>query len=132
MLDPQRQAVSEAVTKFRIPIYRRSEARDDKWKIVKSWFKAHQISKVDPNYVNSVQYSHQAKIYVTGTNYGEVSMWDGKDCMPLGTLNSPAFDGPKMEAYLAKHGPKPLNGANNGDDDEFFESIDVDLDEANT
>ena len=114
----------ESVGKYRIPIYHRSDARDDKWKIVKSWFKAHTISKVDPNYVNSVKYSHKAKIYVTGTSFGEVSMWDWKDCMPLGTLNSTSFDIPKMVRYLERS--NPLTGRD--PEDPFFD-IQADLDD---
>ena len=136
--DPLKMRQNESVTKFKATErYQRSEARDDKWRIVKDWFKAHKISKIDPNYVNSVKYSHAARIYVTGTSYGEVSMWDWKDCMPLGTLNALTFDCPKMVAYLARHKPRAhgearglgvdvLNEQGSVDDD-FFDRRDLEF-----
>ena len=90
----------DAQVKFKVQIYHKSEMRNDKWKTVKGWFKAHIISKRDPNYVNSVKYSHTAKIYVTGTSSGQVNLWDNQVCMPLGTLNSCEFSIPRINQYL--------------------------------
>ncbi len=59
---------------------------------MKTWFEMHKIEKMDPAYVVSVKFSQAARVYVTGTTTGEVKIWDSKDCRPLGTLNSSAWN----------------------------------------
>ncbi len=60
-----------------------------KWKVVKNWFEAHKISKLDDSYVVSVKFANVMRIFVTGTSKGEVKLWsNSQDIELLGVLNS--------------------------------------------
>lgn len=55
----------------------------------KNWFSAHDIAKLDDQYVVSVKFAQVMEIFVTGTSKGEVKLWSsGGECQLLGILNS--------------------------------------------
>ena len=72
-----------AVHTKRVPVYVPeidSAGEPVKWRIVKSWFTAHNLSKTEPHFVNNVKYSKAMNIFLTSTNFGEVKLWDSKSC----------------------------------------------------
>ena len=63
--------------------------KQSRWHMVKNWFSAHSISKLDDSFVVSVKFASVMRIFVTGTSKGEVKLWgNGPDCQCLGVLNS--------------------------------------------
>jgi hypothetical protein len=44
--------------------------------MIKGWFEAHKIHKMDPAYVVSVKYAPNVKIFLSGTSKGEVKLWN--------------------------------------------------------
>jgi hypothetical protein len=63
--------------------------------MVKPWFTAHHIHKMEPTYVVSVKFAVSVKIYVTGTSKGEVKLWSTQ-CEVLGVLNSSNWEPSKV------------------------------------
>lgn len=59
-----------------------------KWDIIKPWFTAHYIHKMDNAYVVSVKFCSSTKIFVSGTSRGEVKLWDNQNYNSIGILNS--------------------------------------------
>ena len=74
-----------------------------KWPIVKNWFIAHRIYKMEPSYVVSAKFVNVAKVYVTGTTHGEVKLWDNRHCECLGIINSPNWCSHELEHHLSHH-----------------------------
>jgi hypothetical protein len=60
--------------------------------MVKGWFEAHKIHKMDPTYVVSVKYAPNVKIFLSGTSKGEVKLWNSQNCDLLAVLNSSNYD----------------------------------------
>lgn len=50
-------------------------------------------------YVNSVKFAEKARIFITGTNSGEVKLWSTEG-MILGTLNSMDWDDRIIQRYI--------------------------------
>lgn len=48
--------------------------------MVKPWFIAHNIQKMEASYVVSVKFASSVNIYLTATNKGEVKLWSTKEC----------------------------------------------------
>ena len=74
-----------------------------KWPVVKNWFIAHRIYKMEPSYVVSAKFVAVAKVYVTGTTHGEVKLWDNQHCECLGVINSPNWCPHELEHHLTHH-----------------------------
>jgi hypothetical protein len=70
------------------------------WPVLKFWFCAHYIAKSDPYYVSTVRFCQTAGIYITGTSRGEVNLWGGFDCTPLGSLNSKQWPVESISRHL--------------------------------
>ena len=64
------------------------------------WFRAHTLTKITHDYVNTVKFMERENIWVTGTTNGEVKLWTGKECLPLGTLNSEKWNTEKIQKYV--------------------------------
>ena len=61
-----------------------------RWTILKPWFQAHSIGKLDDSFVVTVKFAQQMRIFVTGTSKGEVKLWSsGIECECLGFINDP-------------------------------------------
>ena len=41
-------------------------------------------------------------MFVTSTNFGEVKLWDNRNCHPIGTLNSPDYNPSSIIGYIKK------------------------------
>ena len=74
----------------------------DKWPILRNWFTAHSFSKTEPLFVNNVKFSCSASLFITSTNFGEVKLWDGRNCHPMGCLNSRDFNPTQIISYIKK------------------------------
>lgn len=74
----------------------------DKWPILRNWFTAHTFSKTEPFFVNNVKFSRSASLFVTSTNFGEVKLWDSRNCHPMGCLNSRDFNPTNVISYIKK------------------------------
>ena len=74
----------------------------EKWRVIRSWFTAHSLSKTEPHFVNIVKYSQATCMFLTSTNYGEVKLWDNMSCMPLGTVNTPEFKPAAVMKYITQ------------------------------
>ena len=58
-----------------------------RWQVVKPWFSAHTIPKLDNSFIVTAKYAQFMNIFVTGTSKGEVKLWSNTmEC--LGVLNS--------------------------------------------
>ena len=57
---------------------------------------------MDPSYVVTIKYAEIACIYVTGTNSGEVKLWDRNNCTCLGVLNSQEWDPTNLLKHIGK------------------------------
>lgn len=67
--------------------------RSIKWQIIKPWFAAHNIHKMETSFVVSVKYASHIKVFITATSKGEVKLWNNTtECECLGTLNSSNWD----------------------------------------
>lgn len=62
-------------------------ANSARWEVVKKWFPAHDLDRMDPAYLVSVKFAAVARVYITATTLGEVKLWDSFDLSPIGTLN---------------------------------------------
>ena len=64
-----------------------------RWPTIKPWFVAHNIGKLDDQYVVTVRYALVMRVFVTGTSKGEVKIWGSDaECTKLGSINSPYSD----------------------------------------
>ena len=72
------------------------------WKIVRFWFTAHQISKNDAYFVNTVKFSKAAGMFITGSSIGEVKLWSAIDCQPLGLLNAKQWASETIQSHIKK------------------------------
>ena len=70
------------------------------WAIVKFWFTAHQISKNDAYFVNTVKFCKAAGMFITGSSIGEVKLWSAIDCQPLGLLNAKQWVGQTITSHI--------------------------------
>ena len=68
--------------------------------VLKNWFVAHKIHKMDPAYVVSTKYVQIAKVFVTATTSGEVKLWDNRYCDCLGILNSAGWDPRDLQRHM--------------------------------
>ena len=75
---------------------------DDQWPTVRNWFSAHSFSKTEPFFVNNVKFSKAASMFITSTNFGEVKLWDNKNCHPVGILNAPDYNPISVMSYIKK------------------------------
>ena len=86
MQEPQNKIVQ---TK-RVPIYKAQidpkTNELEKWKVIKTWFRAHDLNKTQPHFVNIVRFSKVMKVFITSTNFGEVKLWD-QNLQCYGVLN---------------------------------------------
>ena len=73
-----------------------------RWTVLKNWFVAHKIHKMEPAYVVSAKYVHIAKVFVTATTGGEVKLWDNKYCDCLGILNSANWDPRDLQRHMGR------------------------------
>ena len=87
MQEPQNKIVQ---TK-RVPIYKAQidpkTNEPEKWRVIKTWFRAHDLNKTQPNFVNIVRFSKVMKVFITSTNFGEVKLWDHQNLQCFGVLN---------------------------------------------
>lgn len=58
------------------------------WRIEQYWFTAHQISKNDVYFVNTVKFCKAAGLFITGSSNGEIKLWSAIDCKAVGLLNA--------------------------------------------
>jgi hypothetical protein len=79
-----------------------------KWPIVKNWFNAHRLYKMEPSYVVSAKFVTVARVYVTGTTHGEVKLWDNQHCECLGIVNSPSWCPHELEHHLSHHNDRHI------------------------
>ena len=64
------------------------------------WFQAHQECKTSHDYVNTVKFMPLERMWVTATTSGEVKLWSGYECLPLGQLNSDNWDIQKIKNHV--------------------------------
>ena len=83
-----------------VPVF--NSSGNDQWPTVRNWFSAHSFSKTEPHFVNNVKFSKTASLFVTSTNFGEVKLWDNKNCHPVGILNSPDYNPSNIIGYIKK------------------------------
>lgn len=90
-------------------IYTSGYKKDFKWTMLLPWFRAHDISKMEPAYVLDVKHAKSANVFVSCTSHGEVKLWSvgrkpGDYCLSLGTLNSKDWDNSLIKGYLQIRG----------------------------
>lgn len=78
-------------------IKKKQPQRDVKWRVLKPWFAAHSIHKMETAFVVSVKYAAHIKVWVTCTSKGEVKLWQNSNAMDcLGILNSANWDSSRI------------------------------------
>ena len=72
------------------------------WKIQQYWFTAHQISKNDVYFVNTVKFCKAAGLFITGSSNGEIKLWSAIDCKAVGLLNSKQWISGDVTSHIEK------------------------------
>ena len=64
--------------------------------MLEPWFEAHKTHRMEATFVVSVKFAASVRIFLTGTNKGEVKLWSNLHCECLGVLNSNNWDPTKV------------------------------------
>ena len=72
------------------------------WKIQQYWFTAHQISKNDVYFVNTVKFCKAAGLFITGSSNGEIKLWSAIDCKAVGLLNAKQWISGDVTSHIEK------------------------------
>ena len=52
------------------------------------------------NFVVSVKFVKQMKVFISGTSCGQVKIWTNRTCQQLAILNSPDWDPKRLISYI--------------------------------
>ena len=72
------------------------------WRIQQYWFTAHQISKNDVYFVNTVKFCKAAGLFITGSSNGEIKLWSAIDCKAVGLLNAKQWISGDVTSHIEK------------------------------